>query len=83
MSSFPAGASPFGVLAGNVMEIAVVGERYRALGGAWFFPSINAMVTSWQVLSPSQKSPWVGLRVCADYDGPLSEDRAWDEDERR
>ena len=70
----PENASPFGVLdmAGNVMEIVRKGKRFRLVGGMWYGASAFAMVTSWQPLEAEQRTPYIGLRVCADYDGPIS-----------
>ena len=68
-------------MAGNVGEIVTRGDRFLMAGGMWYGSAMFAMVTSWQFLGEAQSSPYIGLRVCADYDGPISTIEVLDEGE--
>jgi formylglycine-generating enzyme required for sulfatase activity len=73
VGSYPASASPFGLLdvAGNAYEItrSVIPEHGRIVyrGGSWYYDTFCAYSANNMVGDPEQRDASVGVRVCASF----------------
>jgi formylglycine-generating enzyme required for sulfatase activity len=71
VGSYPASASPFGLLdmAGNAFEMATPATLDLGdiviLGGAWYYASVSTVIANRQAYAPAYRDARVGARVCA------------------
>jgi eukaryotic-like serine/threonine-protein kinase len=71
VGSYPASASPFGVLdmSGNVCEWVANGSEFTLRGGSWAQGPTTAATMNVSPVQPTRDEAYIGIRVCADLPG--------------
>ncbi|HZJ66712.1 MAG TPA: formylglycine-generating enzyme family protein, partial [Kofleriaceae bacterium] len=71
VGSYPASASPFGVLdmSGNIFEWVANGSELAIRGGSWWSGPTTAATMNTTFMQPTRNDAYIGIRVCADLPG--------------